>query len=107
MRSNSTTPSAVPTESPSKALSRQRAKKHSLIDPSATVNKEHQMVDALYLANALNISWHGLHKFVLAGTLPAPVVFGRRCHRWKLSDVEAVINGTWKPEVVAQDGGAI
>ena len=64
------------------------------------------MVDSLYFSNALNISWHGLHKFVLAGTLPAPVVFGLRCHRWKLTDVEAVINGTWKPEVV-QDGGAI
>ena len=100
-------PSSARTESPSKALSRQRAKKHSLVDPSAVVDKSHQMVDSLYFANALNISWHGLHKFILAGTLPAPVVFGPRCHRWKLTDVEAVINGTWEPEVVAQDGGAI
>jgi len=50
------------------------------------------LVSAEELARLLSVSTVTIYDWVRKGKLPQPIRFGRRCSRWRLSEVEAAID---------------
>ncbi|MCY4157284.1 MAG: helix-turn-helix domain-containing protein [Gammaproteobacteria bacterium] len=57
---------------------------------------EKQLLKVTEVTKILNVSRTTLHRMTAAGKFPRAIELGPQARRWRVSDVQAWLDGTWR-----------